>query len=305
MALTAPPTQTTGMVFDIQRFSLHDGPGIRTTVFLKGCPLRCMWCHNPESGAARPQLAYYASRCIHCGSCLKACPYGAITLDEARVLRDRCQSCGRCARVCPAEALEMVGKRQTVEEVLAVVLRDEPFYRTSGGGITLSGGEPLFQPEFSVALLMAAKESGLHTAIETCALAPWPKLEAMLPLTDLFMVDIKAVSPAKHRKLCRADNALILENVRRLSEAGVNLLLRAPIVPGLNDSAQDIRKLGEFVASLPGPPPLELMPYHGIGSGKYTALGMDYPLRDVKAPENLDAIRERLESLGARVVLEA
>ncbi|HSV75267.1 MAG TPA: glycyl-radical enzyme activating protein [Chthonomonadales bacterium] len=305
MAQTAPPTVTSGLVFDIQRFSLHDGPGIRTTVFLKGCPLRCAWCHNPESGAAMPQLAYYAARCIHCGSCLNACPNGAITTDEARVLRVRCQSCGCCARVCPSEALETVGKRQTVEEVLAVVLRDEPFYRTSGGGMTLSGGEPLFQPGFSLALLRAAREHGLHTAIETCALAPWPEIEALLPFTNLLMVDIKVVSAAKHRRLCRADNALILRNVRRLCETGAAILLRAPIVPGLNDTAQDIRKLGDLVLSLTGPPPLELMPYHGIGSGKYAALGMDYPLRALRSPENLGTICERLEGMGVRVVRDA
>jgi len=294
--------QAVGWIFDIQRFCIHDGPGIRTTVFMKGCPLCCRWCHNPESRSSEPQLAFYKNKCIFCGHCVETCPHGAILSGDERVDREKCQICGGCAEECPAEALQMIGRKATVAEVVEVVLRDLPFYKTSGGGVTLSGGEPLFQPDFSLGLLRACKAEGLHTAIETCGLASQERLAGAAMLTDLFLYDIKVLDPEKHRKLCSADNRAILSNARYLVEKGLDVLFRTPIIPGYNDSPEDIRQLGEFILSLPSERKLQLMPYHAIGSGKYEALGMMYPLPDVKAPENLDRYKEALTEMGVKLV---
>jgi pyruvate formate lyase activating enzyme len=294
--------ETSGLIFDIQRFSIHDGPGIRTTVFLKGCPLSCQWCHNPESRLGHPQLAFYKTKCIGCGRCFGECVNGAIIEGDGRVDRTKCLVCGACANVCPAEALQMIGRVATVSEVVAVVMRDQPFYKTSGGGATISGGEPLYQYEFSLALLAAFKENGLHTALETCGLGPWERVAAFAELTDLFLYDMKSVNPEKHKKYCGVDNAVILANARALATSGADIIFRTPVVPGLNDTADDLRLLGEFIKSLPGGQKLELMPYHRIGSGKYEALGMDYPIPDVPAPENLDEQEAFLSEMGIQLV---
>lgn len=287
-----------GWIFDIQRFCIHDGPGIRTTVFLKGCPLGCLWCHNPESRSPAPQVAFYASKCMHCGHCREVCPEGAILCTDARVDRGRCTACGLCADECPNEALKRIGRQTSVAEVLDVVLRDQPFYQTSGGGVTLSGGEPLYQPDFSRELLRACQARGLHTAVETSGSARWERLEELLPCTDLFLYDVKAIDAGQHRRLCGADNALILENARRLSAAGATMLLRAPLIPGCNDGDDDLRRLGEFVLALPAPHTVELMPYHRIGIAKYEALGMTYALPDVQAPASVEGYRAVLAGMG-------
>ena len=291
-----------GLIFDIQRFSLHDGPGIRTTVFLKGCPLSCLWCHNPESRSDRPEIVFYRAKCIGCGRCIEVCTNNALVSDEEHVDRTKCRVCGECVRACPSEALQMAGRVVAVSDVLAAVMRDEPFYRRSGGGVTLSGGEPLYQYEFSYSLLAALKDHGLHTAVETCGLSPWERIAGLAPLTDLFLYDIKVMDPAKHEKLCKADNSTILDNARMLSAEAVEIIFRTPIIPGLNDTPDDLRRLGEFILSLPGERKLELMPYHRIGSGKYEALGLQYPLVDLEAPDNLDEQRTALTSMGVKLV---
>lgn len=294
--------RATGLIFDIQRFSIHDGPGIRTTVFLKGCPVSCLWCHNPESRSAAPQIAFYKSKCIGCGRCASACPHGAILETVTRLDRSLCRVCGACAEKCPTEALQLVGRRVTVDEVVDAVMRDEPFYRTSGGGVTLSGGEPLHQTEFCVELLRACREKGLHTCVDTTGYGTWEKLAALAELTNLFLYDIKAVDMGKHERLCGVGNQVILENARKLVDSGAAVIFRAPLVPGLNDSPEDLRALAEFVLSLPGDQRLELMPYHSIGAGKYEALGMEYALPDLEPPADVDGHRAALASMGVTLV---
>jgi len=291
-----------GLIFDIQRFCLHDGPGIRTTVFMKGCPLRCLWCHNPESRSSDVQLAFYSTKCIACGSCASVCVNRGILAGDQRIDRTACRVCGECVRVCPPEALQLIGRGVSAAEVLEEVMRDQPFYETSGGGATLSGGEPLHQFEFCMSLLSAFKDAGLHTAVETSGFAPWSRLERVAELTDLFLYDLKVIDPDKHKRFCGVDNSLILENASALAGRGANVIFRTPVIPGCNDSDDDIRALGEFVLSLPGSQPIELMPYHAIGSGKYRALGMDYPLAETDAPDNLAECRQILRDMGAAVV---
>ncbi len=289
------------MIFDIQRFSIHDGPGIRTTVFLKGCPLGCQWCHNPESRSPYTQLAFYKAKCIVCGRCYRACPHGAISMGETRVNRDQCVVCGACAEVCPTGALQIIGRTASVEEVVGVVVRDKPFYKTSGGGVTISGGEPTFQFEFTKCLLQAFKREGLHTAIETSGMTSWEHLSQIAPLVDLFLFDMKAVDAAKHVRFCGVENSVILKNAHRLAQTGAEIVFRTPIVPGVNDSDDDIRALGEFVLSLEGKPKVALMAYHKIGTGKYEAIGMDYKLHEVEAPEDIGHYCDKLRDMGVEI----
>jgi pyruvate formate lyase activating enzyme len=299
IAESSPPVdEDTGWIFDIQRFCIHDGPGIRTTVFLKGCPLHCLWCHNPESRSRQPQLAFYLAKCVHCGLCRQVCPQGAILNDDKRVNRALCNACGACAEQCPAEALKLIGQQATVNEILDNVLRDAPFYETSGSGVTVSGGEPRYQPQFTLRLLQACKQAGLNTAIETCGSAAWEKLAQLLPYVDLFIYDLKVIDSQKHATLCGSDNVLILSNAQRLSSAGAQILFRTPLVPGLNDKPTDLQQLGAYVKSLSQPQVLELMAYHRIGSGKYAALGYPYALPEVQPPASMEGYKTTFKSMG-------
>ncbi len=299
----------TGMIFDIQKFSIHDGPGIRTTVFVKGCPLRCRWCHNPESNTIQPQLSFMPERCIGCGFCFGRCPnHGHQMVDGKHVLdRSKCVECGACTEKCYAEALEMIGREQTVEEVLAEVLKDKPFYETSGGGMTVSGGEPLMQIEFSEELFRQAKAAGLHCAIETSGYGPWARIERLLPYVDLWLYDIKAVDDELHRELTGVSNATILANVRALHERGVQLLLRLPTVPGYNDSDACFQALAALGKELPNSLGLEIMPYHRLGEGKLDRLGIDGTTRAVAESPDASTVNgwiDRLTELGAKVINE-
>jgi pyruvate formate lyase activating enzyme len=295
---SSPAELDTGWIFDIQRFCIHDGPGIRTTVFLKGCPLRCLWCHNPESRRRQAQMAFYLAKCVHCGLCAQVCPHGAILNDDRRVNRTQCKACGTCAQQCPAEALKLIGRQAKVSDVLSDVLRDAPFYETSHGGVTLSGGEPLYQPQFSLHLLQACKRAGLHTAIETCGSAAWEHLACVQPYVDLFIYDLKVIDAQKHATLCGADNGLILRNAQRLSSAGAQVLFRTPLIPGLNDEPADLQQLATFITSLPGQHTLELMAYHRIGSGKYEALGESYALPNTQPPADMQEYKHILTRMG-------
>ena len=293
-----------GLIFDIQRYSVHDGPGIRTLVFLKGCPLSCLWCSNPESQKTSPELAFRQTFCIGCGVCVDVCPRQAIRLQDTSIEVDRskCDLCGECVKVCSPEALSIIGKQMTVEQVLAEVERDLIFYEVSQGGITVSGGEPLAQAHFVEALLKAGKARGMTTAIETTGYAPWPSVERIIRYTDLVLYDIKHIDPVVHRRLTGISNKLILENVRKLANLGVSLTVRCPVVPGFNDKSRDMDRLFHFVANLPGVKQIDLLPYHRLGGPKYTMLGCDYALKEVKPPTRQDL--ERLTQVANRQGLE-
>jgi pyruvate formate lyase activating enzyme len=280
-----------GRVFDVQRFSLHDGPGIRTVVFLKGCPLRCAWCANPESQQAAPQIAWFESLCAGCGRCVPACPRGAISIDGGRVRTDRrlCTACGECAAACSRGARRLMGREATVDEVMNEVRRDAVFYRRSGGGVTFSGGEPLAQPEFLLECLRRCRRWGYHTAVETCGQARWEDLRAAADVTDLFLYDLKHLDPLRHERLTGVRNALIIRNLERLLELGAAVTVRVPVVPGANDDHDSLEALAAFVAGHPRIRRVELLPCHALGAHKYAALDLAPPPLQSPEPELLVA----------------
>ncbi|MDP7693180.1 MAG: glycyl-radical enzyme activating protein, partial [Vicinamibacterales bacterium] len=288
--------------------SIHDGPGIRTTVFLKGCPLRCLWCHNPESIRPEPLLSFTPDKCISCGSCAKVCPNKAHVMDgqQGRVfLRERCSVCGECSEVCPSRALELIGRDVSCEDVLEQVLRDRLFYEISGGGITLSGGEPLLQIDFAEALLTGAKTAGLHTAVETAGHVAFARLARVAPHTDLFLYDIKETDDALHRKYTGVPATGILDNLRALHNTGASILVRLPIVPGLNDRQNHFREVANIVGPLSGLLGVEVMPYHSLGIGKRRRFGLESNNDIDPEPPNQETVTgwvDFLRSLGVGVV---
>lgn len=294
-----------GLVFNIQKFSLHDGPGIRTIVFLKGCPLACMWCSNPEGRSTTPELILSCDRCIgtdECDRCITVCLEGAISKGEdgtVTIDRARCDGCGDCTYVCPSEALETSGDWVEVEEVLRIVEEDDAFYARSGGGLTLSGGEPLAQGSFVRALLGAARDRGIDTAVETSGLCNWKTMKDVAPLTDRMFFDIKCLDPEKHQKVTGVSNAKILDNFRKLRAElpEVDVVVRTPVIPGVNDTERDIRAIAEFVTDAGGASSYELLPYHRFGEPKYEKLGKHYRLSHLESPT--DARMAQLRQVAA------
>jgi pyruvate formate lyase activating enzyme len=266
----------TGTVINIQRFSTHDGPGVRTTVFLKGCTNTCAWCHNPESMRPRPEVQLYPDRCIGCGRCLVVCPEGAheVVAGEKVYHRQRCKACGRCIDECFAGGLVLAGRTRGVEEVMAEILQDEPYYRHSGGGVTFSGGEPVMQHEFLLALLQRCREEGLHTAVETAGNYPWEWLARLLPFLDLVMYDLKVMDPARHRQYVGNDGERTRANLLQLAGKDVPLIVRTPVIGGVNDTPAEIGAIARFIQPFPGLRYYELLPYHQLGESKRHSLGL-------------------------------
>jgi pyruvate formate lyase activating enzyme len=263
-----------GIVFNLQRYSIHDGPGIRTTVFLKGCHLRCFWCQNPESQRKKPEVFFKRGLCTLCGRCVTACLPGASRLlDDGSIVIDRskCTGCAKCTEVCPNGARSLMGRYWTVDEVMAEVLRDRRFYENSGGGVTLSGGEPSDQPRFALALLRTCKDAGLHTAIETCGYGSWPTMEKVLNNVDLVLFDIKHMDPKKHREATGKSNDTILENARRVARYKP-MRVRVPVIPGFNDSVEEIGEIAHFVRAELVSAEIDLLPYNKLGESKYEFL---------------------------------
>jgi len=302
-----------GRVFDIQKFSIHDGPGIRTLVFLKGCPLRCPWCSNPEGVRPGFDVVFLQDRCVACGRCVDVCPAGVHQLRDVRgarrhrvVSRGRCTGCGLCVAACVHDALRIAGREMTVEEVMAVVAQDEPFYQTSGGGMTLGGGEPAYQPEFALALLTAARRRGIHTAIETCGHARPEVFSRLLAAVDSVLIDVKHLDPGIHRTAVGRSNDLILMNAAAALRSGKPVAVRVPLIPGFNDDLEHARSLARFVrrhANGDAEVVVELLPYHRLGAAKYAHIGRRYKPAGLAAPppERVAAIAAAMEREGVAV----
>lgn len=297
-----------GIVWDIRKYTLHDGPGIRTTVFLKGCPLNCRWCSNPESQDPHPQLIWLRERCLACGRCGEACPNDAVSFDRsAHPHRDRlrCRLCGTCVERCPAEAAAIVGREMSVDDVLHEVGKDAIFYHRSGGGLTLSGGEPLAQSAFASELLRRYRSDyvGFHTTVETCGYADWRDVALLVPHTDLFLYDIKHMDPVVHWRLTGASNDRILENAVRIVAAGGHLVVRIPLIPGVNDDEANLGRTADFARTVLRVDRVDVLPYHRLGEPKYARIGRQYPLEGVQAPAShmVSAARALLERCGMQV----
>jgi len=293
---------TEGTIFDIKRFAVYDGPGIRTTVFLKGCFLHCLWCHNPESISGKPQLVFTPQKCIGCGQCFEVCPQSAHQLIDGEhvIAWDRCLACGTCAEGCYAGALELAGRRVTAGEVIDEVLRDRAFYETSGGGMTLSGGEPLVQYDFARALLQGAKAGGVHTALDTTGLTTWDRLSGLLSHVDLILYDLKQMDEDQHLALTGVSNVQVLENLQRLDDAGQPSWIRLPLIPGQNDEDVNYHALGQFLSGLNHVDRIEILRYHRLAESKYESVGYPYELKGLESPseERAESRREILLSYG-------
>ena len=285
----------TGMVFDVKRYALHDGPGIRVTIHMKGCPLSCRWCHNPESRLSMPQVLFRKERCIACGACIDACPKGAV--------EDLCSGCGACAVACPSGARELCGKEMSVDDVMAQILKESVFFDQSKGGITLSGGEPLYQPDFATALLKECRRRDIHTAVDTCGFVSRSVLMEALPFTGLFLYDIKHMDPEKHREYAGVDNEIILSNLEMLGTAGALIHVRIPFVPEVNTDEKNLCSAGAFLGGVKGVAKVDLLPYHSAAEDKHRRWNLEYKLKGLRAPseEVLKQGARILESYGLKV----
>ena len=292
-----------GKIFEIKRFAVHDGDGIRTTVFFKGCPLKCVWCHNPEGLSARAELGYFEHKCIHCGECASVCSTGAHTVENGSHVfhRERCKACGKCTLACLGNALAFYGNEYTVEELLPILLKDQEFYQNSGGGITLSGGECLVQADFCAALLKALKAHGIHTAVDTCGMVAKGALDKVLPYADVFLYDVKAVTAATHQRCTGYSNGQILDNLVYLEERGAAVEIRIPFVPEWND--KEIEKLGKFLAKRKCVKKVRLLAYHNLAGSKYLALGLNNTLpQRIPTQNELTMYENILKKHGLNVI---
>lgn len=289
------------MITNIQRFSIHDGSGIRTTVFFKGCPLHCAWCSNPETQHHEPEMMRKGNGCVHCGACVEACPHGGLMWEDGaiRIVPGNCQQCGKCITVCPQGLLELCGQELSADQILSIVLRDRPFYEASGGGLTLSGGEPLLQPVLALELLRGARNNGISTAIETCLYAPFAAIEQLLPWLDEIYFDCKHMDSEKHLRFTGKGNEQILENISRLLLLRPDAHARIPVIPGFNDSPEDIRCICNGMKQL-GIHEAELMRYHRLGDGKYSALGRQcqYHRVPLYSDDAFESIRQMYQAGG-------
>ena len=298
-----------GVTFNIQHYSIHDGPGIRTTVFLNGCPLRCFWCQNPESQNLKPVLFFNTERCTGCGICVDVCPEDAISINEDKSVTDRklCKGHGKCAEVCPNDARSLMGQHMTAAEVFEDVNGDAIFYQNSGGGVTLSGGDPVAQPDFSMSILKLCRDAAIHTAIETCGFAKWEVLKGILEYTDLVLFDIKHMDPEKHKEYTGVSNEIILENAKRIrKELGLPMLIRLPIMPGYNDSTENMEMTAQFIANdLNGIEKVHLLPYHRLGETKYERMEASNNSIPISPPsdEHMEDLKKIFESLDLPTVV--
>ena len=299
--------QYTAMLMDVKRFAVHDGPGLRTTLFLKGCPLHCIWCHNPEGISKKPQLAYYTNKCLHCMECVNICPQGAHKNEQGLHLfvREQCTSCGLCQSVCLGEALSLFGKIVTIEEALRIVLEDRIFFEESGGGVTLSGGEPLLQADFCKALLTGLHTEGISTAVDTSGCVPWSSFQKVINVTDIFLFDIKHMDSKRHRELTGVSNEKIIKNLRMLSEREARIEIRIPLIPGYNDDNINIDAICSFLFTI-RIERVRLLPYHDMARNKYCSLGMEDTLPQVmpSSAEALMRVYKRLQNYGINVISE-
>lgn len=292
-----------GTIFNIQKFCVNDGPGIRTTVFLKGCPLKCLWCHNPESQADKPEVMFYDEKCVSCGRCAQVCPQGCHVFPNGthRFNRENCVHCFQCTEL-GCEALEKAGKRISAEEALSEVLKDKIFYETSGGGMTLSGGEPLYQFDFSLDLLKKAKEAGLHTAMETCGLAAPEKIREIAEYVDLFLFDWKETNEELHKQFTGVGNRRIIENLELLNALSKDIILRCPIIPGCNDREEHFSGIADTANRLEHILHIELEPYHALGEGKYLSLGQNARKFNAPSEEEKQRWLSRISALSVKKV---
>jgi pyruvate formate lyase activating enzyme len=294
----------TGLVFNLQRYSIHDGPGIRTTVFLKGCPLCCAWCHNPEGMSPRPEIVVVESRCAGCGECRRACPFGVSLGGEGALPahHEQCQLCGACVEACPTGARQMIGRTMNVPEVLQEILKDRLFYESSGGGVTCSGGEPLLQPHFLCALLEACRAHRLHTALDTTGFGCTEHLLAAAALSDLVLYDLKVFDETRHRTLTGVSNRGIRENLKALDRVHRNVWIRLPVVPGFNDDLAELKQIADFVAGLRSVTLVNLLPFHRTALHKWQRLGLAHSLEGVQAPsaEFMERAAETFGRMGLK-----